>query len=236
MPGETREPGSLFLLLFNYVFGGAVKRSVTIAGSHDYVDYLLPGLLIMTAASQLICTSTSTSVDWPGDLHASADDGDLHAVAPARPGAVERDPGAGQHGRRVRRRAADRPLPPRQSAPVVSRGRVLGVPQLRAVLAGSRVRPGRQSVASASNGPFPLVLLPLVGSWIVPPKTMPTAVRYFAQYEPFTPMIDTVRSLLFGTHVGENAVIALAWATGRGVLGGVWSIRSFTRERPERPS
>jgi ABC-2 type transport system permease protein len=93
-----------------------------------------------------------------------------------------------------------------------------------------------KSVASASNGPFPLILLPLVGSGIVPPKSMPAGVRDFAEYQPFTPMIDTVRGLMFGTHIGHNAVIALAWVTGIGVLALAWSIKLWGRERSERPS
>jgi len=52
-----------------------------------------------------------------------------------------------------------------------------------------------KTVASASNGPFPLILLPLVGSGIVPTSTMPAGLRYFAQYQPFSPMTNTLRGL-----------------------------------------
>jgi ABC-2 type transport system permease protein len=93
-----------------------------------------------------------------------------------------------------------------------------------------------KSVASASNGPFPLILLPLVGSGIVATKTMPAGVREFAENQPFTPMIDTLRGLMFGTHVGHSAVVALIWATAIGILGVAWSIKAWGRERPERPS
>jgi ABC-2 type transport system permease protein len=89
-----------------------------------------------------------------------------------------------------------------------------------------------KSVASASNGPFPLVLLPLVGSGMVPPGSMSAGVRYFAEYQPFTPMIDALRGLLFGTPIGHSALVALAWCTAIGILGVVWSIRAFNRERP----
>jgi ABC-2 type transport system permease protein len=76
-----------------------------------------------------------------------------------------------------------------------------------------------KSVALASNGPFPLVLLPLVGSGAVAPNSMPAGVRFFAEHQPFTPMIDTLRGLLFGTYIGNSAIVALAWCTGIGVLG-----------------
>jgi ABC-2 type transport system permease protein len=65
---------------------------------------------------------------------------------------------------------------------------------------------------------------------------MSTGVRYFAEYQPFTPMINTLRGLLYGTSIGNDAVIALAWRTGIGLIGLLWSIKAFNRERPEQPS
>jgi ABC-2 type transport system permease protein len=49
-------------------------------------------------------------------------------------------------------------------------------------------------------------------------------------------MIDTLRGLMFGTHIGHSAITAIAWATAIGALGVVWSIRAWGRERPDRPS
>jgi ABC-2 type transport system permease protein len=89
-----------------------------------------------------------------------------------------------------------------------------------------------KSMASASNGPFPLIFLPLVGSGVVPPQTMPTGLRYFAEYQPFSPMINTLRGLMMGTPIGNSAYIALAWITGIGLLGFFWSMKAFKRERP----
>ncbi len=58
----------LFLLLFVYVFGGALKDSVKLAGAPSYIDYVLPGLIIMTAAAGLIGISTQTSVDMTAGI------------------------------------------------------------------------------------------------------------------------------------------------------------------------
>ena len=91
-----------------------------------------------------------------------------------------------------------------------------------------------KTVASASNGPFPLILLPLVGSGIVPTSTMPTGLRYFAEYQPFTPMINTLRGLLLGTSIGWSWLIALAWCAGLGLLGLIWSISVFNRRDRKR--
>ena len=56
-----------------------------------------------------------------------------------------------------------------------------------------------KSVESASNLPMPLILLPFLGSGFVPTDSMPTAMRWFAEYQPFTPIMETLRGLLMGT-------------------------------------
>jgi ABC-2 type transport system permease protein len=56
----------------------------------------------------------------------------------------------------------------------------------------------------------PLVLLPFLGSGFVPTDSMPSAVRWFAEYPPFTPIIETLRGLLLGTAIGNNASLAIA--------------------------
>ena len=67
------------------------------------------------------------------------------------------------------------------------------------------------SVETASNLPLPILLLPFFGSAFVPPESMPWPISWFAEYQPFTPMIETVRGLLLGTPIGWNGVIALGW-------------------------
>jgi len=60
---------------------------------------------------------------------------------------------------------------------------------------------------------------------------MSTGVRYFAEYQPFTPMINTLRGLPYGTSIGNDPAIATAWTTGICALGLFWSIKAFNRER-----
>jgi len=62
-----------------------------------------------------------------------------------------------------------------------------------------------KSVESASNLPMPLILLPFLGSGFVPTDSMPAGVRWFAEYQPFTPIIETIRALLMGTPIGNSA-------------------------------
>jgi hypothetical protein len=68
-----------------------------------------------------------------------------------------------------------------------------------------------KTVEAASNLPQPLVFLSFLGSGFVPTDSMPTGLRWFAEYQPFTPFIDTVRGLLPGTAIGNSATIAVAW-------------------------
>lgn len=227
----------LFLLLFNYVFGGALKRSVSIDGSHNYVDYLLPGLIIMTAASQLIGTATSTSVDMTGGIFTRFRTMPLYTPALLCARVLSSVAQALVSTAVVFGVAFLMGL-----SPTATGGQWLAVVGLLVLISvalnwlGLAFGLAAKTVASASNGPFPLVLLPLVGSGIVPPNSMPAGVRYFAEYQPFTPMIDTLRGLLFGTAIGDNAVLTLAWCAGIMVVGVAWSVRAFGRERPESSS
>ena len=86
------------------------------------------------------------------------------------------------------------------------------------------------SVETASNLPLPLVLLPFFGSGFVPPESMPWPISWFAEYQPFTPMIETVRGLLLGTPIGWSAVIALGWCAVIALGGYLWSMRLYNRD------
>ena len=86
------------------------------------------------------------------------------------------------------------------------------------------------SVETASNLPLPLVLLPFFGSGFVPPESMPWPISWFAEYQPFTPMIETVRGLLLGTPIGWSAVIALGWCAIIAIGGFLWSMRLYNRD------
>ena len=84
-----------------------------------------------------------------------------------------------------------------------------------------------KSVETASNLPMFLLLLPFLGSSFVPTDSMPAGVRLFAEYQPFTPVTETVRGLLLGTPIGHNAIIAVAWCAGIALLGYLWARRLY---------
>jgi ABC-2 type transport system permease protein len=227
----------LFMLLFVYVFGGALTDSVRLAGAPAYVDYILPGLIIMTAAAGLIGISTQTSVDMTAGIIDR-----FRTMAIYRPSIL------------IARVVASA-LQTLVSVVVVigmafavgfrsqatftewlCAAGLLAFSVVTLACLGLAFGLAARTVASASNGPFPLILLPLVGSGIVPTSTMPAGVRYFAEYQPFTPMINTLRGLLLGTSIGWSWLFALAWCTGLGVLGLAWSISVFNRRDRKRGS
>jgi ABC-2 type transport system permease protein len=85
------------------------------------------------------------------------------------------------------------------------------------------------SVETASNLPMFLTILPFLGSGFVPTDSMPAGVRWFAEYQPFTPVIETIRGLLLGTGIGGSAVVALGWCAAIALLAYLWAKRLFRR-------
>lgn len=86
------------------------------------------------------------------------------------------------------------------------------------------------SVETASNLPMPLILLPFFGSGFVPSESMPGVVGWFAEYQPFTPIIETVRGLLLGTSIGWSGAIAIGWCVAISVGGYLWAMRLYERD------
>jgi len=82
---------------------------------------------------------------------------------------------------------------------------------------------------SAGMASVPIVLLPFLSSAIVPADKMGPGVRQFAEYQPFTPIIETLRGLLTGEPSASKAIIAVAWCVGIGLVGYVWSLATFTK-------
>jgi ABC-2 type transport system permease protein len=82
---------------------------------------------------------------------------------------------------------------------------------------------------SAGMSTVPLILLPFLSSAIAPADTMKAGFRQFAEYQPFTPIIETLRGLLTGHPSTGHTIAALAWCVGIGVVGYVWALATFNR-------
>jgi ABC-2 type transport system permease protein len=87
-----------------------------------------------------------------------------------------------------------------------------------------------KTVETASNLPTLLILLPFLGSGFVPTESMPAGLQWFAEYQPFTPFVETLRGLLLGTPLGWNAVLAVGWCVVITVAGYAWSLAIYERK------
>ncbi len=90
-----------------------------------------------------------------------------------------------------------------------------------------------KNVETASNIPMFLTLLPLLGSGFVPVASMPAGLRWFAQNQPFTPITNTVRSLLTNQHAGTDSIKAIAWCLAITTASYLWA-RHLYNHRPAR--
>ncbi|GAA2835665.1 hypothetical protein GCM10020220_025680 [Nonomuraea rubra] len=86
-----------------------------------------------------------------------------------------------------------------------------------------------RNVATASNLPMPLMLLPFLGSGVVPTESMPGPLRWFAEHQPFTPVIETLRALLAGQPAGSGLAAAALWSAAIALGGYLWARRLYNR-------
>jgi ABC-2 type transport system permease protein len=86
------------------------------------------------------------------------------------------------------------------------------------------------SVETASNLPMFLLLLPFLGSGFVPTDSMPDGLSWFAENQPFTPVMETLRALLLGTPIGNSGVLAVAWCIAISIIGFLWASRLYERD------
>jgi ABC-2 type transport system permease protein len=86
--------------------------------------------------------------------------------------------------------------------------------------------------AGANSLSLILLVLPFVSSAFVPTAAMPAGVRAFAEYQPFTSIIDTFRSLLTRTPMGNHGIVAVAWCAGITAAGFLWAVKLYNRDSP----
>jgi ABC-2 type transport system permease protein len=86
-----------------------------------------------------------------------------------------------------------------------------------------------KSVETAGLATVPLIMLPFLSTAIVPADKMGPGAKQFAEYQPFTPIIETFRGLLTGSVHAGDAVAAIAWCVGIGVVGYLWAVATFKK-------
>ena len=224
----------VFLLLFVYVFGGTLGAGLggPSGGRAAYVDYLAPGILLLTVAAVSQGTAISVAMDMTGGI-----------IARFRTMAISRASVLTGHvlGAMIQTLLAIAVVTGvallvgwRPTAGPVEWIAAIGVLAMVSwALTWLTVALGlvSESVETASNLPMPLILLPFLSSGFVPTDSMPTALRWFAEYQPFTPITETLRGLLMGTPIGmSSAVLAVAWCAAISLVGFLWARALFNRD------
>ncbi|MDI5974139.1 ABC transporter permease [Streptomyces sp. SL13] len=223
----------MMLLLFTCVYGRALGAGIAggAAGSGTYIDYVAPGIILMAATSGAVATAVSVCVDKTEGI-----------VNRFRTMAVSRASFLTGHvvGSVLQTLACVAVvigvallLGFRPDATVVewlAAAGLLTAVALALAWISAAIGLVARTPETASNIPMPLTFLPFIGSAIVPPDSMPAGLRWFAEYQPFTPVIETLRGLLTGTPIGDNGLIALAWCTALTLTGHLWARRAFAVE------
>ncbi|WP_406007851.1 ABC transporter permease [Streptomyces sp. NBC_00637] len=224
----------MLLLLFVYVFGGAMSAGITGAGADrsQYIAYLVPGLLLMTIGSTTIGTAVSVSMDMTEGIIARFRTLAIHRgsvlIGHVVGGVLQCVTSVllvGAVAVAIGFRSTD--------ATALEWLAALGLLTLFALaLTWIAVGMGLSSpnAEAASNNAMPLIFLPLISSAFVPVDAMPGWFQPIAQYQPFTPAIETLRGLLLGTSIGHNGWLTLAWCLALTTLGYRWSTTLFDRE------
>jgi len=223
----------MLLFLFVYIFSDTMSKGIS--GDPDrsaYVAYIVPGLLLMTIGSTVVGTAVSVSNDMTEGIIAR-----FRTMAIHRPSVlVGRVVGSvlqsimsvvlvGAVAVAIGFRTTD--------AGVIKWLAAFGLLVLFA-LALTWISLGlgliSPSAEAASNNAMPLILLPLLSSAFTPIHSMPGWIQPVAEYQPFTPTIETLRGLLLGTQIGHNGWLAIAWCLVLTTLGYLWSTSTFNTD------
>jgi len=214
------------MLLFVYVLGGAIQT-----GAENYVNYLLPGILLITIANGIGYVSYRLFMDKQRGIFAR-----FHSMPIAR----------------------SAPLWGHVLTSLVSNAISVGVIILVALIMGFRspagilswlavagilalfalsltwiaVIPGlsAKTMDGAAVIAYPIHLLPFISSAFVPTESMPSGIRAFAEHQPVTSIVNTIRALLVNQPVGNEIWVALAWCVGILLVAYLFAMRTYKRK------
>lgn len=214
------------MLMFVYVFGGAIDT-----GPVQYIDYMLPGILLITIASGISYTAFRLFTDMKSGIFER-----FQSMPIARSGVLWAH------------------VLTSLVANVISLVLVVGVAVLMGFRSGAGVLewlgvagilllftlaltwiaviPGLSAASVEGAGAFayPLIFLPFISSAFVPTQTMPGPVRAFAEHQPVTSIVNTIRDLFAQQPVGDDIWIALAWCVGILVVAYVFAMVAYRRK------
>jgi ABC-2 type transport system permease protein len=215
-----------FMLLFVYVFGGAIET-----GSDSYVNYLLPGILLITIASGISYTAFRLFLDMKSGIFER-----FQSMPIARSSVLWAHVLTSLVANLVSVVVVVLVallMGFRSGAGVLAWLEVAGILILFTLaLTWIAVIPGltAKSADGASAFAYPLIFLPFISSAFVPTDTMPAAVRAFAENQPVTTIVNAIRDLLTQQPVGTDIWIALAWCVGILIVAYTFAMATYRRK------
>jgi ABC-2 type transport system permease protein len=224
----------VFLLLFVYVLGGTLGDGLGggSGGRGAYVDYVTPGILLITIAGAVQGTAIAVAMDMAEGIIAR-----FRTMAIARVSVL-----TGHVLGSVLQVLLQLVVvigvavlvgfrPTATAVEWVATAGVLVAATFALVWSAVAMGLATKTVETASNLPMPLMLLPFFGSGFVPTDSLPAGLRWFAEHQPFTPIMETLRGLLLGTPIGSSAAVALGWCAVIALAGYGWAKRLYNRDR-----
>jgi ABC-2 type transport system permease protein len=213
------------MLLFVYVFGGAIDT-----GPVDYVDYMLPGILLITVASGISYTAFRLFTDMQEGIFER-----FQSMPVARSGLLWAHVVTTLVATMISLAvviAVAFAMGFRTGAGRLAWLAVAAILVLFTVaLTWLAVIPGLSAttIEGASAFSYPLIFLPFLSSAFVPTETMPGPVRWFAENQPITSIVETLRALIEDQPVGNDIWIALGWMLAIGLAAYVVAVRKYNR-------
>jgi ABC-2 type transport system permease protein len=223
----------IVLLLFVYIFGGTMGAGLggVSGGRAEYANYIAPGILLITVGGVAQGTAISVAMDMTEGIIAR-----FRTMAIFRPSVLTGHV-LGSMIQTMLSLAVVLGIallvgfrPTANPVEWLAAAGILAAITFAVVWFSVACGLVSKSVETASNLPMPLILLPFLGSGFVPTDSMPAAVRWFAEYQPFTPVMETLRGLLLGTGIGNNAWLAIAWSVAITLASYVWAKKLYNRD------
>ncbi|MCI0143282.1 ABC transporter permease [Arthrobacter bambusae] len=214
------------MLLFVYVFGGAIKT-----GTENYVNYLLPGIMLIAIASGIAYTAVRLFTDMKSGIFER-----FHSMPIARSSVLWAHVLTSMVANGISLVIivlVALLMGFRTSASLLSWLAIIGILALftlaltwLAIIAGLTAK----SVDGAGGFSYPLIFLPFISSAFVPTATMPGPVRAFAENQPVTSIVNTIQDLYEQRPIGSDIWVALAWCLGILVLAYFFAVAAFRRK------
>ncbi|MGE5335598.1 MAG: ABC transporter permease [Nitrososphaerota archaeon] len=211
----------IMLALFNYFFGGAIGAGLgNVAHGGAYINYLAPGIIIMTVGSGCATTAINLCTDMSEGIIAR-----FRTMAISRASVL-----TGQViGSMIRTMISVALVtgvalimgfrPTASLIEWIAAAGIVALVALAVTWMGVVFGLVGKTPAGANSLSLIFLILAFTSSAFVSPASIPAGIRWFAEYQPFTPVIDTLRGLLLGTPIGNSAILAVAWCIGLALVG-----------------